>query len=426
MVKVALVVALSAFWLQTAHAQTGDVLARADALRNAGQYDSAIVLLREAHRRSPGHAPTELMLGETLYWQGDYTSAARHFENVLRMNPQNAAARRQLDEIRTVSAPWLRLGYQHDDDNQPLTRNTAQLEAGFFINPLWSIGVRASGQTAASGNVQFDYREGQAELAGYLPRARLDVRLAAGIAATASEPGLFSGYVGEPVGQLEIGRRIGGGLRISASVERELYTATAASLMNPVPLIRARARAQLDRRNWLGEGAVQQETYTDDNATLTTYAWLLAPLAVTSSMMLQAGYAFSWQDSRESRFTSQGIYDPYFTPENEISHSVAGSFVAWRQNGARLQVNGSYAFYGSRGVPGLIPAPPPGPGNPNRGPRSFTEESYHPYNVRIAAALPVTARSTFSVEAERMRTSFYQNTRVAALFSIRFAPRPAS
>lgn len=410
LLRVGLALCMTGGVVPAAFGQETDVIARANALRNAGAFDSAVVLLQAAHERVPADHRIEFMLGETLYWLGDFTRAADHFRNVLRADPSNASARRQLLEIRTASAPWVRSRVTREDDSQPLDRTSGEFEAGFFMNPLWSLGMRAGLQQATGEGAQLRQIEGRAEVRGYLPRARIDLMVSGGVSAQESNPGFFDGYVGEPVGSAEIARRFGNGWRGAASFERAIYTATTASLTNPIPFTRPRVRLQFDRRGWLGEAAAYQESFPDVNRIMTAYAWLLAPVFTTPSALLQAGYAFSYQDSEESRFRA-GVYDPYFTPDREQQHSIAASFVTWHARGAKLQVNGSYAVFGRRGVPGVA---------------SSATETFHPYNVRAAATVPLGTTHAFTIEAERMKTAFYHNTRLAALISFRFAPRPAT
>ncbi|MDQ3521289.1 MAG: tetratricopeptide repeat protein, partial [Gemmatimonadota bacterium] len=70
----------------------------------------ARVLLTPLRADPHAAAEAESLLGSIAYWQGDLTAASRHFERALRLSAENGEAARQLGEIRTLAAPWLRLG----------------------------------------------------------------------------------------------------------------------------------------------------------------------------------------------------------------------------------------------------------------------------------------------------------------------------
>jgi hypothetical protein len=441
MSRIRLLVVLVMVGLAPAVARAQEPLARADQLRNAGRFKAAAEVLRAFLQQQPEHTRAQLMLAETLYWQGDFSGARRYFRMVLEREPDNSPARRQLSEIEAVSAPWLRVQWDRLEDNQPLDRNRLGVQGAVYVDPLWSLGMRIDPEWVVAGDSTLNLLRAEGTLAGYLPSARTELELSGGVTRWQSELGRFlpGASAVEPTGRARLGVRAGGGLVLSAIVERMMYTATVASLAEPVPSTNARLQARLDQRGWLGEAAVQRESYPDDNAVMTTYTWLLAPLVRSGQVQLHAGYAFSYQDAASSRFVAdspqrpgsgalQGHYVPYFTPEREMQHGIAASFALSGRKGARLQLNGSYGAYARRDVP-IISRVEPGPGPPNRNPPSseqFRAETFHPYNAHAAGTLPLGRVAAITLEAERLRTSFYQQTRLSAFMSLRFVPRSRS
>ena len=379
----------------------------ADSVRNSGDFSRAVNILRQHLRRVPGDTRAEAMLAETLYWQGDFTAALRHFEQVLAADPMHVTARRAVYEIRAASAAWVHVQAEQQTDNQPLDRIGASLTAGFFMTPLWSLSGRVAPARHESGALHFELLRAEAAVSGYLPAARLQVNLMAGSAE-------------EFVGRAGLTLRPGGGVAFGGGVERDLYTHTIASLTERVMVTVPHVEATLDRAGWLGEAGGRLDVYPDDNQMTTLYLWLLAPLLRSSNTLLQAGYAGSWQDAERSRFAAGGQYRPYFTPEQEQQHGVAASLVIWSAAGARLQVNGSYGVHARRDVPSVLAGPGP------RDPISFTTQSFHPYDVRLAGTLPVANRWTIGAAAQRMRTAFYRSTTIRAHITYRLVPRPIS
>jgi hypothetical protein len=319
---------------------------------------------------------------------------------------------------------------EHDEfigairDNQPIDRREAHAEAGFFVTPLWSLAARMSPAQIASTVTTLRRVQFQTTMKGYLAAARTGVEASAGFTPWEAErQGVETGgsaLIG--AGRLSIG--MSPKVKLVFALDRSLYTATVASLVSPFVTTTPSAGVRLEA-SWLGEASVQRTMYPDDNSVATTYAWLLAPLAIQSRLTVHAGYAFSFQDARETRFTRAGIYDPYFTPMQEVQHSVAGSLVTWRASGMRLQVNGSYAVYGQRQAPHFSQ----GPGGPGQGgPPAvvFDTQTFHPYDIHGAATLPLGSAAALTFDAEHVRTSFYHNTRAGAQLSIRFAQKPST
>jgi len=88
----------------------GELKVRADRLQKSGDLSGATKLLREYLEARPGDSAAEAHLADLLSWQGYLTAARIHYEKALRLNPGLAGARRQLNRIYSLSAPWIRTG----------------------------------------------------------------------------------------------------------------------------------------------------------------------------------------------------------------------------------------------------------------------------------------------------------------------------
>jgi predicted Zn-dependent protease len=60
------------------------------------------------------------LLGTAAYWRGAFTEARNEFRAAVAVDSSAADARRQLLEIETVAASWIRFGADVWDDDQPL------------------------------------------------------------------------------------------------------------------------------------------------------------------------------------------------------------------------------------------------------------------------------------------------------------------
>jgi hypothetical protein len=414
-------------------------------LRDRGQFAAAARLLEARLKVATHDTAAEEMLAQTYYWMGDYTRAVRHFEAVLRASPGATEARRQLEEIRTATAPWVRLRAEHATDNQPLQRTTGEGEVGVYVTPAWSFFLHALPERFTSGDTSLTLLRADAGVRGYVPEARFDIELRAGITRGSATSYLTTvprrtKFVADTLdftGRARVALHAARGVIVSASIERGRYTYTVVSLVEPIMTTANRVAVAFDRSGWLGEAASQLELYPDDNSVRTGYAWLLMPLVRAPHALVQIGYGISYQDAEHTRFTWRnpirsnpanpatlvGWYDPYFTPSREIIHSATGSFAVWNARGVRMQLNGSYGAYATRNAPVALNVPD----NTRFGSHPetrFVAEAFHPFDAHAGIQLPLARNLSLNVDAERSRNAFYQLTRISAAAYYRFAPRP--
>ena len=63
-----------------------------DALR----YDQAVIVLEKAVKLDPDSEESHFILANTLFKQGSFAEAAKHYKKVLDLNPKNKAAKKNL------------------------------------------------------------------------------------------------------------------------------------------------------------------------------------------------------------------------------------------------------------------------------------------------------------------------------------------
>ena len=230
-----------------------------------------------------------VLVGTVSYWRGDLTSARRFFETALQLDPSHAEAARQLDEIRSLAASWVRVLMTSDHDDQPLDSRHAAVEGGWFLTPLTPVTVRVESRryTPDDGARQTVWA-GEAALAHYFPPLRLDTQIRGGF-----HRRLELGPSVDWTGAVAAGFRLPGHLSIRATLERAPYLHTVASLETPVlsRTVSGIARWE-DPRGWLGELGYQQQHYPDDNTVRSVYGWQLVPVIFRKTVEFRAGYAF--------------------------------------------------------------------------------------------------------------------------------------
>ena len=359
-------------------------------------------------------AEATALLGTLAYWQGDLTRARRLFRETLAIAPTHAEATRQLQEIETASAAWIRLQTAVRHDDQPLDRFSGGLAAGWYATPLVPITVRSEPIVFRSGdgpNTRLWSTE--AAISGYAPPSRLEFDVGGGVL---TRPGQSTsdGWVAHA----GLGVRITPAVILRGRLARQPYLNTSESIDTPVT-VRAVAAvlAWTDPRGWLAEASVERQAFPDDNAVKTASAWLLAPLIHRPSGDLRAGYAFGVATSDESRFVLAspqqpvpvidprfdlaGRYVPYFTPDNQRTHTIAVAATIRGAPGVTLALNGSIPLRATENAPvfavvnGVVT-------------RTVYERSYDPWTARGALTVPIGARVAIGLSGEVGRTAFYE------------------
>jgi hypothetical protein len=218
--------------------------------------------------------------------------------------------------------------------------------------------------------------------------------------------------------------------------EREPYLYTLASASTPVMTRTIATTLDLDSpRGWLGQIAANSERYPDDNAVTTGYAWLLAPLVNTPEGQLQIGYSTAAQNADETRyvlarptqpfppgdprFSTAGVYAPYYTPSNLRSQSVLGAFVVRPGAGVELRASGALGIRATDDAPAFDVVTRGAPPSPTVV-LTYHRRSSALWNVRGSVSAPLAEAWRLDVAGESGRTAFYTYTTASVQLTYTF------
>ncbi len=373
----------------------------------------------------------EAMLGTLSYWDGDFTTAARVFGDALRADSSQREARRQLGEILTLTAPWIRTAAELRHDDQSLDRIGGDAETGWYATPLLALSARVRPMQFRLGDtVTRTLTVAEAGFSDFAPGARLETQVTAGVLQRSY------GSSSDWVGRLALGFRLPQHFTLRVRAEREPYLYTLASLSTPVMTQTLAATLDLNGpRGWLGQATAQSERYPDANAVSTRYAWLLAPLMEGPDGELQVGYSVSAQNANESRFeltrpsqpyapgdprySTLGVYAPYYTPTNLFAQSVLAAVALRPAAGVELRASGAYGVRATDDAPGFqvvsVASPPSATVE-----RTFHQRVYTPWNVRGSLAATLSEGWRLDVTGEYAHTAFYTSVTTSVQFTYRF------
>jgi tetratricopeptide (TPR) repeat protein len=381
-------------------------------LAETGEHARARELLTPLVDNPATRAEAETDLGMIDYWEGNLSGARNSFTNALQANPNQEEAKRQLQEIRSTTVPWLRFSANGWSDNQPLDWVAGGIEAGWFATPLTQLTLRVEPTHYWANSLTQTAGLADLGVTHYVPAARLDLELSAGAVRRWQ-----GGDTWDWTGRAALGFRLPKHVTVRGQFERTPYFHTTASLSMPLMVNTVAGVLHFgDVRGWLGEAAFEQQRFPDNNAVQTGYGWLLAPLVHRSAVVVQAGYAFADSNADSTRFVLAqptqpflpsdprfdlaGVYSPYFTPNHQVIHSVLAAFELRPARNATFRVDGSYGFHATDNAPFF--AVSGGQAVLSTYVRTFT-----PWNVRASLKIPLGEEVILEPSAEMGRTAFY-------------------
>jgi len=375
-------------------------------------------------------ARARTLVGTADYWRGNFTGARNEFRAALALDSSRADARRQLLEIETAAAPWVRVGTDLWDDDQPLRYSSFSAQGGWFVTPLTPIDVRARSSVYDADSASETLLAAEASVTSYFPSAHVDLVAGAGVVDRSFGASL------DWTARATLGVRLPGTVVLQARYARSPYTSTVRSLDQGIMVQTLEANARWGKvASWNGELGARHEIYPDDNSVSSGFGWILAPLASGDAGTLDIGYGFTAQSAVESRFLPQddvnvgpgqpptmipGEYNPYYTPNNLRVHSALANTSLWATRQLRIEAGGRYALSAREDAPVLSAVATPPSATVER---TFYERSFRPWSARGSIDWNATRAMRISLGAEHGREAYYQFTTARVELTYTFVPR---
>lgn len=433
------------FLIQKAEGQTQnfyDSLDLAKSRLNEGQIPAALNLLQLLEKSYPGEENVIRLKGQALYWSKDFAMTKSYFrqsiqfypsltwikldfgrilfemgefmesEDVLQqfilLQPENPEALQKLAEINywTGGKPndsFNKLNkileeYPENESAQKLKReiqrNTAPrfgVQSRYYSDTqiMEYFGFHGSGEFYHSALLQpsflAEYRNYQNNTTVFIAQATLkssiiktgtDIYFRVGTAnSTLWESRLFTYGT-------QFSQQLPAKLKLTASVDREYYLFTLASISQAIHPITFRSSFGRETgKTWIGKLQYERNLFEDNNWVQTIAAWFLIPVIQSNDFYLGIGSSLNFSDSKEIRFSENlpiknqignteiqsvipGSYNPYFTP---INQQIAGALakLKWDITPAlSFSLTGNFGFYAQIDNPNMVYfGTPPGQGN---------------------------------------------------------------
>lgn len=383
--------------------------------------------------RQPEHPEANQMMAAMNYWMGGSPSVSfRYLENILKPYPQNQAANDLKSTIRQATAPYITGKSEYSTDTQPLQFFRFTTSGSFYRNTFVQPGYSFDTRSYDTGSGIF---LGQIWNKSTLMTTGTSLIIRAGLAnsSTWSSSALTYG--------LSLSQKLIGFFTLTASVDKEAYFYTLASLSEQVlPMSYRLEIGREQAESWTGKAMVQRSEFEDSNWVQAIAIWALYPVVKIPTFRLDLGYAFNLSDSKEVRFEPNrpilnrqnstpigtiipGAYTPYFTPINQQIHAALAKIQLQLSEKIALKLSGNMGVKAQIDNPNTVYYGNPGNGN------TIIKESdiflelypttYTPIELASELNLKLTGKANLVIQHTYQRTIFFENNTFGAGLNLR-------
>lgn len=330
-------------------------------LFNLGKYSKSREVLTGYLLSDAQHEEANVLLAYAELWNGQLSKAKWRSQELLQHHPGNAEAKKIADQVKLYSAPFFQLSSTVYSDDQPLIGSVQRISSGWFQSRFFSPQLDISYSNIKASDTSHSFFSLSAANSMRLNYSKTIFYFAAGI---------FNANETLLTGKLGIEQKLGQAFSVQASLERSPYLYTAASVVSPFLLNLYTTSIGIDSRKFNAKAGYQVQQFDDENRVTTVYSWMLLPLLKKEKVQIHTGYAFSFANSDYNQFRSKkgvqqlaspgninkqvdGVYDPYFTPQNQIVHSILSSLKISMGSAVSFSARGSLGLFAQADNPVL-------------------------------------------------------------------------
>ncbi len=393
--------------------------------------DEAKSVISEYHKAEPTDVEAQLILGTIAYWQGKPPRQAfRYFDPVLTKYPNNLRALALVKEIHQATSPWTKISSGYYSDSQPLQASLFEFGTGLYqsswMQPMFQAQIRNMDDGSANHQTEsFQFANKSTFL-----KSKTETLVKVGI--------FNSSWTTEALwtGGLELNQKLSKTFALSGSIERSPYFYTVKSLR--INVVQTNYSGSLGREminSWSGKVYYNVQQFNDNNQVKTFSVWLLLPVVKSSVLKFDLGYAYHHANSKSNTFvndkplseiaanyypgyTITGIYDPYFTPQNQYINSVLANITINLVKTFKLSVKTNAGVYAMVDNPYFYM-------NYNKAQqlvleKGYSQLQYFPIEIKGGFNWSLSDKVKLELEYIYSKTFFFNNNTVNAGLKINF------
>ncbi|MCX6271919.1 MAG: tetratricopeptide repeat protein [Bacteroidetes bacterium] len=331
-----------------------------------GDFNKANIIIRKFLTYYPVNTEATITLAKIAYWTGNYKMAMDTLHSILIREPDNQGVMDLLKNVEAEKAPWIGINTSFSSDDQPLKTVKPEIDWGMPVSSLISPEIHFQYPLYTYNGSTNSRQMLRATNRSYFRPISLEVRLGAGLF---NDPVISATTF---LWDVALNKKLGREFLLSAEMDHRPYLSTLSSLESRVTENHGGISLGWNHQGrWTGKIVFETNSYsTDNNSVSSVGAWILTPPLTGGILEVRLGYSFNYSSSKESRFNAalplseiladptkytniNGIYNPYFTPENQVIHSILGTFLLHPAKNIRIGGSGSYGFLATTSLPFL-------------------------------------------------------------------------
>lgn len=290
-------------------------------LLSIGKYDRAIEVLKP-HQTS---TLSKLYLAKTYYWKGEYdkvnTTEKTFSINELRFD----FVRSFFYEFELAKALKFNINSTYQSDDQPMHSLAIGIDVSKKINNMFSPLIAASTSRFTCDSFASNAIIAKVGNNFYFTNLKSNLKLTLGSFSVYNQ----SQIIYQAIWQSKISKAFS----VDINYSKEPYLYTIASTKNSTALTEKSLAFNIDNLKKLS-GKVQFTQQSFDNNNINQLSsWFLFPVLTKKNIIAKIGYAFQYANADSSMYVSKnkttsitkniaGIYNPYFTPKNQMVHNA--------------------------------------------------------------------------------------------------------
>jgi tetratricopeptide (TPR) repeat protein len=395
--------------------------------------DEARRVLTDYRKSAQEDVEAEIILGTIAYWQGKRPGKAfRYLNPVLLKYPANRRTAELADEIHQATSPYIKISPGYYSDSQPLQTLNLAADAGFYQSSLLQPTLQVQARNLSIRAESVSHRAESVQLGNTFSFLKIKTVAItkAGVFKRSWTNGVFL------TGGLELNQKLSKTITISGSLERSPYLYTVRSLSTGVMQTNYTASLGREAMNrWSGKAAYNLQQFKDHNQVKSFSIWFLMPVVKSFSLKVDLGYAFYIADSKRNAYvndkslseitsryypgyTITGVYDPYFTPQNQQIHSVLGNLTFIPTRSLKFSIKSNTGLYALVDNPYFFL-------DYDKGHQLALYKGYHPlkyfpFEIRTAVSWALSKKIVLEGEYLYRKTVFFNSNSVSAGLKVNF------
>jgi hypothetical protein len=331
-------------------------------LLDMGKNETAGSLLNSMDKDGKSYSDMSFLYAQLYFWEGNYTQASAYMKKALQDTTKKEWNKLN-DQLELARAPKISLNTSYITDNQPLTVVTSSLKFENYFSRLLNVYVNCDEYHFMQDKVS-DALWLTAGDKLFFPKTGTQLNLGVGV---------FNFPVKNQVGasvHLGVTQKLSQQFDLEGVVDRVPYLDTKTSIDTNITATKLAGMLNWHRRGWKAQAAVISSMFDNNVSTYSAYAWVLAPVATFRNGQLSIGYSTSYSNSNVNSYAAvnslgdilatyssgqaiNGVYTPYFTPDNLIVNAALVSLSLNLDKNVSLVINGDVG-YGSINNPYLF------------------------------------------------------------------------